>query len=144
MVNSEEDRLIEDILDRIRTIAIVGLSSKPSRPSNTVSAYLLSVGFNIIPVNPHEKEVFGIPAVGRLEDIDGPVDLVSVFRRPPEGPALARSAAAIGAPAYWMQPGAESEPAAEIARTAGMDVISGPCIMVQHRLLTLRRNANVR
>ncbi len=139
-MNSEEDRLIEDILDRIRIIAVVGLSSNPSRPSDSVAAYLLSVGFNIIPVNPHEKEVFGIPAVGRLEDIDGPIDLVSVFRRPPEGPDVARSAAAIGAPAYWMQPGAESEPAAEIARAAGMDVVSGPCIMVQHRLLTMRRN----
>ncbi len=134
-----EDRLIEEILDHMHAIAVVGLSSKPSRPSNSVAAYLLSAGFNIIPVNPHETEVFGIPAVGWLEDIDRPVDLVSVFRRPPEGPDVARSAAAIGAPAYWMQPGAESEPAAEIARAAGMDVVSGPCIMVQHRLLTLRR-----
>ncbi len=141
---TREDRLIEEILDRIDTIAVVGLSSKPSRPSNSVAAYLLSAGFNILPVNPHETEVFGIAAVGRLEDIDAPVDLVSVFRRPPEGPGVARSAAAIGAPAYWMQPGAESEPAAEIARAAGMDVVSGPCIMVQHRLLTLRRSATAR
>ncbi len=140
-MNSEEDRLIEEILDRIRTIAIVGVSSSPSRPSNAVSAYLLGAGFDIIPVNPNETEVFGIPALARLEDIDRPIDLVSVFRRSSEGPAVARSAVAISAPAFWMQPGAESEPAAEIARSAGMDVVSGPCIMVQHRLLTMRRKA---
>ncbi len=141
---AEEERLIEEILDRVDTIAVVGLSSKPSRPSNSVAAYLLSAGFKIIPVNPLETEIFGIPSVARLEDIGGPVDLVSVFRRPSEGPDVARSAAAIGAPAYWMQPGAESEAAAEIARAAGMDVVSGPCIMVQHRLLSLRRNAAAR
>lgn len=143
-MTSEEDRLIEQILDRVHAIAVVGLSSKPSRPSNSVASYLLSAGFDIIPVNPREEEIFGIPAVARLEDIVGPIDLVSVFRRPSEGPGVARSAAAIGAHAYWMQPGAESEPAAEIARSAGMDVVSGPCIMVQHRLITLRRNAATR
>ena len=90
-MTSREDQLIEKILDRIRTIAVVGLSSKPSRPSNSVATYLLSAGFSIIPVNPHETEVFGIPAVGRLEDIGAPIDLVSVFRRPLEGPAVARS-----------------------------------------------------
>lgn len=141
---SQEGQVIEKILDNTRTIAIVGLSSRPTRPSNSVAAYLLSAGFRIIPVNPRESEVFAIPAVARLEDIAERIDLVSVFRRPSEGPALARSAAAVGAPAYWMQPGAESEEAAEIARSGGMDVVSGPCIMVQHRLLALRRNASGR
>jgi uncharacterized protein len=120
--------LSEDLLDDVRRIAVVGLSSRPSRPSHGVAMRLQAVGFEIVPVNPHETEVLGVPAVESLEDIDEPVDLVDVFRRSEHVPAIARSAVAIGARILWLQPGIHSREARGIAEDAGLTYVEDRCL----------------
>ena len=84
-------------------------------------------------------DVFGVAAVDSLDLVEGDIDVVNVFRRPATAPEIARLAGEIGARALWMQPGAENDLAAEIALDGGLDVVNGPCIMVQHRLWSLRQ-----
>jgi uncharacterized protein len=124
---------ITQILREFKTIAVVGLSSNPARPSNHVAQYLQSVGYRIIPVNPNETEVFGAKAYARLEDIPEPVDVVEVFRRPEEVPAIADSAIAIGAKVLWMQQGITNTAAAEKVRAAGLTVVEDACMLVEHK-----------
>jgi predicted CoA-binding protein len=128
-------RTIERILRESRTLAVVGLSSDPLRPSYGVSAYMQAHGYRIIPVNPKESEVLGEQAYARLEDIPDPVDVVNVFRRPAQTPDVARSAAAIGARALWLQVDIVNQEAQEIAEAAGLDVVMDRCIMIEHRRL---------
>jgi uncharacterized protein len=137
---SPEDNVIGRIFGYARTVAIVGASSNPSRPSNDIATYLAGHGFQITPVNPNEREVAGVPAVGTLAELECAPGVVNVFRRSSEVVAVALEAVAIGARALWMQPGAENREAADIASAAGMDVVSGSCIMVQHRLWTARQH----
>ncbi len=125
------DPVIE-ILKNARTIAVVGLSSKPFRPSRGVAEYMQSVGYRIIPVNPNETEVLGEKAYARLEDIPFHVDLVNVFRRSEFVPEIVRSAIAIGASAIWMQEGVTHHEAAVAARRAGLLVVMDACIMKEH------------
>jgi predicted CoA-binding protein len=124
-----------DILKSTRTVAVVGLSSHEWRPSYEIAEYLLKQGFHVIPVNPREKEVLGQQAYPRLEDVPEPVDLVSVFRRPEYVPEIVESAIRIGAKAVWMQPGTENPKAVLRAKEAGLMVVAGPCIYVEHRRL---------
>jgi len=124
---------IDDILRSSKTIAVVGLSSNPFRPSHGVAAYLQSAGYKIIPVNPNESEVLGIKAFARLEDIPEPVDIVDVFRRSEEVPAVADSAVAIGAKVLWLQQDITSPAAAEKARAAGLTVVEDACLFVEHK-----------
>jgi hypothetical protein len=124
---------IADILRHSKTIAVVGLSSNPARPSNHVAEYLQSVGYRIIPVNPNESEVHGVKAYARLEDIPEPVDVVEVFRRPEEVPPIANSAIAIGAKVLWLQQGIINESAAEKARAAGLSVVQDACMLIEHK-----------
>ena len=134
---SPEDRELRLLLGEARTIAVVGLSSKPSRPSFGVAAYLQQHGYRIIPVNPWATEVLGEPAYPSLLDIPVslPIDVVDVFRRAEETPAAARDAVAIGAKVLWLQEGIVSDEAYRIASEAGMDVIMGVCIKrVKERL----------
>jgi predicted CoA-binding protein len=125
-----EDRELRALLGDARTIAVVGLSSNPDRPSNSVAGYLQEHGYAIVPVNPRETEVLGERAFASLLDIpsDVPVDVVDVFRRAEETPAVARDAVAIGAKVLWLQDGIVNEEAYRIASGAGLDVIMGVCI----------------
>ncbi|MFN7545523.1 MAG: CoA-binding protein [Acidobacteriota bacterium] len=130
-------RSLEEILRQSRSIAIVGLSSDPARPSFGIAQALQKIGYQIIPVNPKEKEVLGQTAYPSLLDIPGPVDLVNVFRRPNQTPEVARQAVQIRAQALWLQLGIENEEAAQIASAAGLDVVMDRCIMVEYRKLGL-------
>lgn len=125
-----EDRELRILLGNARTIAVVGLSSRPGRPSLDVAAYLQDRGFRIVPVNPRETEVLGERAYPSLRDIpdDLRIDVVDVFRRAEETPAIARDAVAIGAKVLWLQDGIVSDEAYRIAAGAGLDVIMGVCI----------------
>ena len=125
--------MVAQILREAKTIAVVGLSSNPMRASHGVAEYLKNAGYRIIPVNPNETEVLGEKAYARLEDVPEPVDIVDVFRRAEEVPAVAESAIAIGAKVLWMQLGIENAKAAEKARAAGLVVVEDSCLMVEHK-----------
>lgn len=124
---------ILEILKKYKTIAIVGLSSNPSRPSYGVAEYMQSRGYRIIPVNPNEREVLGEKSYARLEDVPEKIEFVDVFRRVAEVPAVAESAIRAGAKVLWMQLGIENAEAAERARAAGLIVIEDACVFVEHR-----------
>ena len=124
---------VAQILRGVKTIAVVGLSSNPMRPSYGVAEYLKTAGYRIIPVNPNETEVLGEKAYARLEDIPEQVDIVDVFRRAEEVPAVAESAIRIGAKVLWMQLGIENAGAAEKARAAGLVVVEDACLLVEHK-----------
>ena len=124
---------ILELLKNYKTIAVVGLSSNPMRPSHGVTEYMQSAGYRIIPVNPNETEVLGEKSYARLEDVSEKIDIVNVFRRAEEVPPVVESAIRIGAKAVWMQLGVENEQAAEKARAAGLVVIEDACILVEHR-----------
>src|SRR5580704_16654274 len=124
---------ILDVLRSSKTIAVVGLSSNPARPSNEVATYLQSAGYRIIPVNPNESEVLGEKSYARLEDIPEPIDIVDVFRRSEDVPPVADSAVAIKAKALWLQLGIENATSAEKASTAGLAVIENACLVVEHK-----------
>lgn len=123
------------ILADARTIAIVGASPRPERPSNQVMRYLLDAGYRVIPVRPADcDEVLGVPCVTTLAEVEEPIDLVDVFRRPEAVASHAREAVAAGARALWLQVGIESEEAREIAEAGGLDYVENACTMVVHRL----------
>ncbi len=133
-----EDPELRALLGRARTVAVVGLSSDPSRPSHGVAAYLQSHGYRIVPVNPKEREVLGEQAYASLEEIpdDVDIDVVDVFRRAEQTPDIARQAVAIGAKVLWLQEGIVNEEAYRIASEAGLDVIMGVCMRaVRSRLV---------
>jgi len=125
--------VVAQILRGAKTISVVGLSSNPMRASHGVAEYLKSAGYRIIPVNPNETEVLGEKAYARLEDVPEPVDIVDVFRRAEEVPAVAESAIRIGAKVLWMQLGIENAAAAERALAAGLVVVEDSCLMVEHK-----------
>lgn len=132
-----EDRELRALLGEAQTVAVVGLSSRPSRYSHQVARYLQEHGYTIIPVNPSEDSVLGEPAYPSLRAIpaDVRVDVVDVFRRAEDTPEVARDAVAIGAKVFWLQEGIVNEEAARIASQAGLDVIMGVCIKkVRQRL----------
>jgi predicted CoA-binding protein len=124
---------VAQILRDAKTIAVVGLSSNPMRASHGVAEYLKATGYRIIPVNPNETEVLGEKAYARLEDVPERVDIVDVFRRAEEVPAVAESAIGVGAKVLWMQLGIEHAEAAERARAAGLVVVEDSCLMVEHK-----------
>ncbi|HKE09764.1 MAG TPA: CoA-binding protein [Candidatus Acidoferrum sp.] len=131
--HKEAGDAVANILRNSKTIAVVGLSSKPTRASNGVASYLQSAGYRIIPVNPYETEVLGEKAYARLEDIPEPVDIVDVFRRSEDVRPVADSAIAIKAKVLWMQLGIENAQATEKARAAGLAVVENACLMVEHK-----------
>lgn len=125
---------ITAILSSSRTIAVVGLSDNPARPSHQVAGYLKRAGYRIVPVNPHVARVHGEAAVGSLRQVAEPVDVVLIFRRPEHVPAIVEDAIAIGAKAVWMQSGIRHAAAAARAREAGLAVVEDACMMVEHRM----------
>jgi predicted CoA-binding protein len=126
---------IEKIYKESKTIAVVGASDNPKRPSYDVAKYLQGQGFKIIPVNPTLKELFGEKSYPDLLAIPGSVDVVDVFRNPDAVPAIVEQAIAKQAKVVWMQPGAENMQAAERAMEAGLEVIMGVCMMREHRAM---------
>jgi predicted CoA-binding protein len=125
---------IEKILMEAKTIAVVGLSSKPSRAGYYVPAYLQKHGYRIIPVNPNLDKALGEEAYGSLKEIPDPVDLVLIFQRSDKVPPFVDEAVEIGAKAVWMQLGIAHDAAAEKARAAGLAVVENACMMVEHRI----------
>ncbi len=126
---------IAELLGSSKTIAVVGLSSRVTRPSHGVAAYMQSQGYRIIPVNPREAEVLGEKAYPDLDSVPEKVDIVDIFRRPEFVPDIVEAAIRIGARAVWMQEDIEHEAAAERARKAGLTVVMDRCILKEHRKL---------
>ena len=123
---------ISTILERYHTLVVVGLSSKPCRPSNGVAAYMKARGYRIIPVNPNEKVVLGEKAYASLEDVPGPIEVVVVFRNPEHVPEVVESSIRSGAKVVWMQEGVTHEAAARHARESGVQVIQDRCILKEY------------
>ena len=124
---------IADILKEYKTIAVVGLSSNPMRPSHGVTEHMQAAGYRIIPVNPNETEVLGEKSYARLEDVPEKIDIVDVFRRAEAVPPVVESAIRVGAKVVWLQLGIENDAAAEKPRAAGLTVIEDACILIEHR-----------
>lgn len=124
---------IGELLKTSKTIAVVGLSSRRSRPSHGVSEYMQSQGYRIVPVNPRETEVLGEKAYPDLESVPDKIDIVNIFRRAEHVPAIVEAAIRIGARAVWMQEGIVHEEAAARARAAGLEVVMDRCILKEHR-----------
>ncbi len=127
---------ILEILKNFKTIAVVGLSSNPMRPSHAVTEYMQGAGYRIIPVNPNETEVLGEKSYAQLEDVQEKIEIVNVFRRAEEVPPVVESAIRVGAKVVWMQLGIENEEAAAKARAAGLVVVEDACILVEHQRRT--------
>ena len=124
---------IRELLERSKTIAVVGLSDSPMRPSYGVSAYMQTQGYRIIPVNPAIKGALGEKAVPSLSEVSEPIDIVDVFRRSEFVPELIDEAIRLKVPAIWLQEGVVHEEAAEKARKAGIFVVMDRCILKEHR-----------
>ena len=124
---------IAELLRRARSIAVVGLSNNPLRPSHGVSAYMQSQGYRIIPVNPQIESCLGEKAYASLLEVPEKIDLVNIFRRPECVEEIVDQAIHLGVPAVWMQEDVIHEVAAEKARKAGILVVMDRCILKEHR-----------
>jgi hypothetical protein len=125
--------LEEEILSTYKTVAMVGLSSNPERPSHRVARYLKEQGYRVIPVNPRETEVLGEKAYPDLCAVPDPIEVVDIFREAKAVPRVVAQAMYVGARAVWMQEGIVHEAAAARARRAGMAVVMDHCMMKEHR-----------
>ncbi len=132
MTGINNPKAIETILSESHTIAVVGLSSNPMRPSYDIARYLQKNGYRIIPVNPNEAEVLGERAYPALADVPEKIDLVNIFRRSEEAGHHVDEAIRLGIKAVWMQDGVIDEAAAERALQAGLTVVMDDCILRQH------------
>ena len=126
---------ISRLLKESKNIAVVGLSPKANRPSNQVALYLIEAGYNVIPVNPGQKEILGRKCYPDLESISEHIDIVDIFRRSEDVGPIVESAIGVGAKVVWMQQGIVNEEAAARAREAGLTVIMDRCLKVDHRNL---------
>ena len=124
---------IRELLLRAKTIAVVGLSDSPLRPSNGVSAYMQAQGYKIIPVNPKISEALGEKSYPSLSDVPEKIDIVNIFRRPEFVEEIVDQTIRLGIPAVWMQEEVINEKAAEKARRAGIFVAMDLCILKEHR-----------
>jgi uncharacterized protein len=134
-----DDQELRRILESAETIAMVGASSNPEKPSHRIMEQLLAAGYRVIPVNPTEKEVLGQSAVAALSDIREKVDIVDVFRRAGETPPLVEQTVAIGAPVLWLQLGIANDETARLGKARGLTVIMDRCIGRTHRDLGIPR-----
>lgn len=133
MASSPGPDPILDLLRRSKTIAVVGLSDSPIRPSHGVSAYMQTHGYRIIPVNPKIGEALGEKSYGSLRDVAEKIDIVNIFRRPEYVEEIVDQAIRLKVHAIWMQEGVVHEKAAEKARQAGIFVVMDRCILQEHR-----------
>jgi len=129
------DGTLKELLRSCRSIAVVGLSAQPDRPSHRVAAYLQAQGYQVIPVNPQLDTVLGERCYPDLAAIGHPVDLVDVFRKPQDCLPVAQAAVALGAKALWLQLGVVDEAAARTAQAGGLTVVMDRCLMVEHARL---------
>jgi uncharacterized protein len=125
--------VIERLVRESRTVAVVGLSARPDRPSHGVARYLVASGLTVHPVNPALESWEGLPSYPSLAEVPGHIDIVDVFRQPSFVDAIAREAVAVGADALWLQLGVINDPAARFAADAGLDVVVDRCLAVEHR-----------
>ncbi|MCY8106867.1 MULTISPECIES: CoA-binding protein [Bacillus] len=123
---------IKEILDGSKRIAVVGLSDRPERTSYMVSKAMQDAGYEIIPVNPTIEEALGVKAVSSLQEIDGPIDIVNVFRRSEQLPDVAKEFLETDAPVFWAQQGLVNEEAYQMLKEEGRTVIMDLCIKVAH------------
>jgi len=130
----------KEILNSSRVVAVVGLSPNPDRPSYRVASYLKEQGYRIIPVNPTAEEIMGEVSYPDLASIPEPIDVVDIFRRSEEVPAIVEDAIKIGAKAVWMQEGVINEQAAVRAREAGLLVVMDKCMFKEHQKLSNSAN----
>ncbi|MBW1720683.1 MAG: CoA-binding protein [Deltaproteobacteria bacterium] len=128
---------IREILLRCRSIAVMGLSPKEKRDSHRVAKYLLSQGYDIIPVNPGQKEILGRPCYRSLRDIPFRVDMADLFLNPSRVPPVVEEAIEAGISVIWMQIGIVHNEAARKARDSGLTVVMNKCTMQEHRKLLL-------
>jgi uncharacterized protein len=129
------DQELRDLLTKTRIIAMIGASSNPEKPSHGIMQRLQEVGYRVIPINPRETEVLGERAFASLSDFGGPIDVVDVFRRPEDTPAIADEAVKVGAKALWLQTGIVSEEAAARVEAGGLLAVMDACIAATHSLL---------
>lgn len=133
------DEVLRRILTEAQSIAVVGASASPERPSNGIFSKLLGSGYRVVPVNPHESEVLGQKAYAALRDVPGRIDIVNVFRRAEHTPQVAAEAVAIGAKVLWLQSGIWNDAAAARAAAGGLIVVMDECIGVVHSRLRIPR-----
>jgi predicted CoA-binding protein len=133
-VSSIQTDEIKELFERAKTIAVVGLSSSPLRPSHGVSAYMQSHGYRIIPVNPQIRGALGEKAYPSLSQVPEKIDIVNIFRRPEFVEEIIDEAIALKVPAIWMQEDVVNERAAQKARNAGIFVVMDRCILKEHQL----------
>ena len=133
----KNDADIRKILSSHKTIAMVGASSNPDRPSNHVLEYLLQAGYTVFPVNPKDDQLFGQKVYRRLEDIPHSIDIVDVFRNPADAPEVAREAVKAGAKVLWLQEGVVSDEAARIAGDGGLLLVMDRCMLKEHQRLKI-------
>src|SRR5437868_7184870 len=131
----------QEILERSRTIAVVGASRDPDKAGGSVPAGLQARGFRIVPINPYADTLFGERAYRSLLEVREPIDLVDVFRPAADAPEIARQAVAVGAKALWLQLDIRSEEARRIAQAAGIDFVQDECTAVVASLYRVRRTA---
>ena len=132
----DDPEVIRRVVATARTVAVIGASPDPARPSHGVARYLRDAGLRIFPVNPAIDTLFGVPAYPSLADLPEPVDIVDVFRRPEYTVDIATAAVAAKAGALWLQLGVVNEQAARIAADGGLDVVMNRCLAIEHRRLT--------
>jgi len=133
------DDVLRQLLTSASTIAMVGASSNPDRPSNGIMRKLQSAGYRVIPVNPNETAVLGERAYASLADVPEHIDIVDVFRRAEFTPAIADQAVKIGAKALWLQSGVVNDEAAAKAEAGGLMAVMDACIGVMHSVLRVPR-----
>ena len=122
-----------DQIFKMKTVAVVGMSPKPERPSHYVGMYLKEQGYDIIPVNPGHKEIAGVTSYPSLLDIPVKVDVVDVFRRPEHAVLISEAAVEIGAKALWLQDGVINDEAAKLAEDASLLVVMNDCMLRRHK-----------
>lgn len=128
----EQQGEIEHVLTTMKTVAVVGISADPSRPSNEVAGYLIRQGFNVFLVNPSLERVFDRQVYPDLASVPATVEVVDVFRKSEDAGAVVDQAIAVGAKAVWLQEGVIDEAAAERARAAGLAVVMNRCMLKEH------------
>ena len=141
--SNPSDQDLKELLTNATTIAIVGASPNPDKAPYGIMQKLLSAGYNVVPINPKETEILGQRSYPSLIDVPEPIDIVDVFRRAEDTPAIADDAITIGAKALWLQTGIASEDAAARAKAGGLMVVMDACIGATHSLLRVAAKSEV-